>query len=111
MSFALAEGAVEVAEQAAETAGAVADGRLDLRGFGNVGTSVLDALLGYAVVFIGLTLLMLTVIIVGKIMALFDDDETRLNLGLNAAYYAREKCDYSKVIPQLEKIIGSDDIG
>ena len=33
-----------------------------------VGTSFLDALLGYLVVFIGLTLLMAVIIIVGKIM-------------------------------------------
>ena len=65
MSFALAEEAVE---KAAETANAVAEGRLDLRGFGHAGESVLDALLGYLVVFIGLSLLMLTVIIVGKVM-------------------------------------------
>ena len=34
----------------------------------NVGESLLDAALGYLVVFIGLTLLMIVVVIVGKIM-------------------------------------------
>ena len=34
----------------------------------NVGESLLDAALGYIVVFIGLTLLMIVVVIVGKIM-------------------------------------------
>lgn len=41
-----------------------------------------------------------------EIMALFDDDSARSNLGENAAYFAREKCDYSKVIPRLAEIIG-----
>ncbi len=40
------------------------------------------------------------------ILSLFDDVEMRNNLGENAAYYVREKCDYSEVIPRLEKIIG-----
>ncbi len=40
------------------------DGRLRL----NIGENLIDAILGYAVVFIGLTLLMTVVIIVGKIM-------------------------------------------
>jgi Na+-transporting methylmalonyl-CoA/oxaloacetate decarboxylase gamma subunit len=62
MSVAFAEEAV------AEVGGAVAEGRLDLRGFGHVGDSGLDALLGYLVVFIGLGLLMTVIIIVGKIM-------------------------------------------
>ena len=69
MSFAFAEEAVtEVAGKAAEAGKAVADGRLDLRGFGHVGESGLDAVLGYLVVFIGLTLLMTVIIIVGKVM-------------------------------------------
>ena len=46
-----------------------------------------------------------------EIINLFDDDSARNNLGVNAAYFAREKCDYTKVIPRLEKIIGSGDIG
>ena len=62
MSVAFAEEAV------AEVSGAVAEGRLDLRGFGHIGDSGLDALLGYLVVFIGLGLLMTVIIIVGKIM-------------------------------------------
>ena len=41
-----------------------------------------------------------------EIMNLFDDDNARSNLGVNAAYFAREKCDYSKVIPRLAQIIG-----
>ena len=40
------------------------DGRLTL----GIGDNLLDAVLGYAVVFIGLTLLMLVIIIVGKVM-------------------------------------------
>ena len=71
MSIAFAEEAVtEVAAKAAETANAVAEGRLDLRGFDpeHIGTNLLDSLLGYLVVFIGLTLLMVVVILVGKIM-------------------------------------------
>ena len=40
-----------------------------------------------------------------EIMRLFDDDDTRLNLGANAAYYVRRKCDYKQVIPQLAAII------
>ena len=40
------------------------DGRLVL----GIGDNLLDAVLGYAVVFIGLTLLMTVIIIVGKIM-------------------------------------------
>ena len=40
-----------------------------------------------------------------KIMNLFDDDETRINLGNNAAYFARQKCDYGQVIPRLAAII------
>ncbi len=58
MSFAIAE---EVAAQAAAEA---ADGRLRL----NIGNNLLDALLGYLVVFIGLVLLMTVIIIVGKVM-------------------------------------------
>ena len=40
------------------------EGRLNL----NIGENLLDALLGYLVVFIGLSLLMCVVIVVGKIM-------------------------------------------
>ncbi len=58
MSIALAE---EVVTQAAQQA---ADGRLKL----DIGSNLLDAVLGYLVVFIGLTLLMGVVIGVGKIM-------------------------------------------
>ena len=58
MSVAMAEeAAVQVAEKAA-------GGRLTL----GIGDNLLDALLGYLVVFIGLTLLMTVVIIVGKVM-------------------------------------------
>ena len=65
MSFAMAEEAVnEVTEQVAEVAEKVADGRLKL----DMGGNLLDAVLGYLVVFIGLSLLMCVVIIVGKIM-------------------------------------------
>ncbi len=64
MSFAIAEEAVgEVVEQAAETAEQAA-GRLRL----DIGGNLLDAVLGYLVVFIGLSLLMCVVVIVGKIM-------------------------------------------
>ena len=58
MSIALAE---EVVKEVAETA---ADGRLRL----DMGGNLLDAALGYLVVFIGLSMLMAVVIIVGKIM-------------------------------------------
>ena len=58
MSIALAE---EVVNEVAET---VSDGRLRL----DMGGNLLDAALGYLVVFIGLSLLMLVVIIVGKVM-------------------------------------------
>ena len=65
MSFALAEEVVnEVAGEVAEAAEQAADGRLRL----GIGGNLLDAVLGYMVVFIGLTLLMCVVIIVGKIM-------------------------------------------
>ncbi len=61
----MAEEAVnEVAEQVAEVAEKAADGRLRL----DIGGNLLDAVLGYLVVFIGLSLLMCVVIIVGKIM-------------------------------------------
>ena len=64
MSFALAEEAVsEVAEQVAEAA-ENAGGRLTL----DIGGNLLYAILGYLVVFIGLSLLMFVIIIVGKIM-------------------------------------------
>ena len=68
MSFAMAEEAVnEVAEAVAEVAEEVTEatgGRLRL----DMGGNLLDAALGYLVVFIGLSLLMCVVIIVGKIM-------------------------------------------
>ena len=54
MSFALAEEAVQE----------VTDGRLRL----DIGGNLLDAVLGYLVVFIGLFLLMVVVIVMGKIM-------------------------------------------
>ena len=56
MSYAMAE---EVVNEVAET---VTDGRLRL----DMGGNLLDAVLGYLVVFIGLTLLMAVVILVGK---------------------------------------------
>ncbi len=56
MSNALAE---EVVNEAAKS---VTDGRLRL----NIGGNLLDAVLGYLVVFIGLSLLMAVIIIVGK---------------------------------------------
>ena len=61
MSFCLAEEAVNEAAKAAEQ---VTDGRLRL----NIGDNLLDAALGYVVVFIGLFLLMCVIIIVGKVM-------------------------------------------
>ena len=66
MSFALAEETVGAVTE--QTSNAVAEGRLDLRGFGHIGESVLDAVLGYLVVFIGLFLLMVVIIAVGKVM-------------------------------------------
>ena len=57
MSIAMAEEAVNVAAEATT-------GRLKL----DIGGNLLDAVLGYLVVFIGLSLLMCVVIIVGKIM-------------------------------------------
>ena len=56
MSYAMAE---EVVNEVAET---VTDGRLRL----DMGGNLLDAVLGYLVVFIGLTLLMAVVVLVGK---------------------------------------------
>ena len=56
MSFAMAEEAVN------EVAKTATDGRLRL----DIGGNLLDAVLGYLVVFIGLSLLMLVIIIVGK---------------------------------------------
>ena len=58
MSFAMAEEAVS------EVANTAADGRLRL----DIGGNLLDAVLGYLVVFIGLSLLMIVVVLVGKIM-------------------------------------------
>ena len=65
MSIALAEEVVsEVTGQVAEVAEQAAEGRLTL----DIGNNLLYAILGYLVVFIGLSLLMTVVIIVGKIM-------------------------------------------
>ena len=58
MSIAMAEEAVN---QVVETA---TDGRLRL----DIGGNLLDAVLGYLVVFIGLSLLMAVIVIVGKIL-------------------------------------------
>ena len=57
MSIAMAE---EVAGQVAEAA----EGRMTL----DIGNNLLYAILGYLVVFIGLSLLMIVIVIVGKIM-------------------------------------------
>jgi Na+-transporting methylmalonyl-CoA/oxaloacetate decarboxylase gamma subunit len=54
----------EVTEQVAGVAEKAAEGRLTL----DIGNNLLYAILGYLVVFIGLTLLMAVIIIVGKIM-------------------------------------------
>ena len=65
MSIALAEEVVsEVTGQVAEVAEKAAEGRMTL----DIGNNLLYAILGYLVVFIGLTLLMVVIIIVGKIM-------------------------------------------
>ena len=65
MSIAMAEEVVsEVTEQVAEVAEKAAEGRMTL----DIGNNLLYAILGYLVVFIGLTLLMVVIIIVGKIM-------------------------------------------
>ena len=65
MSIAMAEEVVsEVTEQVAGVAEKAAEGRLTL----DIGNNLLYAILGYLVVFIGLTLLMAVIIIVGKIM-------------------------------------------
>ena len=61
MSFAMAE---EVVNEVAEVAENAANGRLKL----DIGGNLLDAVLGYLVVFIGLFLLMCVVVIVGKVM-------------------------------------------
>ncbi len=67
MSFAMAEQVVsEVTEQAAQAVEKAAESSTRLRL--DLGGNLLDALLGYLVVFIGLGLLMAVVIIVGKIM-------------------------------------------
>ena len=65
MSIAMAEEVVsEVTEQVAGVAEKAAEGRMTL----DIGNNLLYAILGYLVVFIGLTLLMAVIIIVGKIM-------------------------------------------
>ena len=61
MSFAMAEEVTGQVTQAVET---TASGRMTL----NIGDNLLYAVLGYLVVFIGLSLLMIVIIIVGKIM-------------------------------------------
>ena len=64
MSFAFAEDVVsEAAEQVTEAVETAAS-RMTL----NVGNNLLYAILGYLVVFIGLSLLMAVIVIVGKIM-------------------------------------------
>ena len=64
MSFAFAEDVVsEAAEQVTEAVETAAS-RMTL----NVGNNLLYAILGYVVVFIGLSLLMAVIVIVGKIM-------------------------------------------
>ena len=55
---------IAIAEEAVSEVTEVTSGRLKL----DIGGNLLDAVLGYLVVFIGLSLLMCTVIIVGKIM-------------------------------------------
>ena len=62
MTFAFAEELPTAVPEATEAVSKVKDGYL------TVGESLLDAILGYLVVFIGLVLLMVVVIIVGKIM-------------------------------------------
>ena len=65
MSIALAEEVVsEVTGQVAEVAEQAAEGRMRL----DIGNNLLYAVLGYLVVFIGLFLLMIVIVIVGKIM-------------------------------------------
>ena len=65
MSIAMAEEVVsEVTGQVAEVAEQAAEGRMRL----DIGNNLLYAILGYLVVFIGLALLMIVIIIVGKIM-------------------------------------------
>ena len=65
MSIAMAEEVInEVAAEATQAAAQATGDRLTL----NIGGNLLDAVLGYLVVFIGLTLLMAVVIAVGKIM-------------------------------------------
>jgi len=55
---------IAMAEEVVNEAATATDGRLRL----DIGGNLLDALLGYVVVFIGLSLLMCVVIIVGKVM-------------------------------------------
>ena len=66
MSIAMAEETVtQVAEQ-------ITDGRLKL----GIGDNLLDAVLGYLVVFIGLTLLMIVVILVGRMFVAKKENAT-----------------------------------
>lgn len=51
----------------------------------NIGENFLDAVLGYAVVFVGLSLLMLVVILVGKIMVASKKKETERSASASAA--------------------------
>ena len=65
MSIALAEEVVsEVTGQVTEVAEQAAEGRMRL----DIGNNLLYAILGYLVVFIGLSLLMIVIVIVGKVM-------------------------------------------
>ena len=65
MSIALAEEVVsEVTGQVTEVAEQAAEGRLTL----DIGNNLLYAILGYLVVFIGLALLMIVIIILGRMM-------------------------------------------
>ena len=51
----------------------------------SIGENFLDAVLGYAVVFVGLSLLMLVVILVGKIMIASKKKETERSASASAA--------------------------
>ena len=62
MSFAMAEEVVTEVDKQAKNA--ASESRMTL----NIGDNLLYAFLGYLVVFIGLALLMITIVIVGKIM-------------------------------------------
>ncbi len=92
MSFATAEEvATEVAEEVTKAAETVTGGRLKL----DLGGNLLDAVLGYLVVFIGLSLLMVVVIIVGKIMV--------AKMKKPAAAPVIEKATAPAVLPAVQK--------